>query len=84
MRSKNLKIAGDRLNNDIISYLRDEFKILIGERTAEMIKIEIGSVVPGVYMEIEIHGRDLLTGLPRAVTVTDADIREALMPSIKD
>ena len=83
VRSKNLKIAGDRLNNDIISYLRDEFKILIGERTAEMIKIEIGSVVPGVYMEIEIHGRDLLTGLPRAVTVTDADIREALMPSIK-
>ena len=63
--------------------MRDEFKILIGERTAEMVKIAIGSVIPGEYMETEIHGRDLLTGLPRAVTVTDADIREALTLSIR-
>ena len=83
VKSKNLKIAGDRLNNDIITYMRDEFKILIGERTAEMVKIAIGSVIPGNYMETEVHGRDLLTGLPRAVTVTDADIREALTFSIK-
>lgn len=83
VKSKNLKIAGDRLNQDIISYMRDEFKILVGERTAEMIKIAIGSVIPGEYMETEIHGRDMLTGLPRAVTVTDSDIREALMPSIR-
>jgi rod shape-determining protein MreB len=83
VKSKNLKIAGDRLNNDIISYMRDEFKILVGERTAETVKISIGSVMPGVYMETEVHGRDLLTGLPRAVTVTDSDIREAIAPSIK-
>jgi rod shape-determining protein MreB len=83
VKSKNLKIAGDRLDNDIITYMRDEFKILIGERTAEMIKINIGSVIPGVYMETEVHGRDLLTGLPRAVTVTDSDIREAFSLSIK-
>ena len=83
VKSKNLKIAGDRLNNDIITYMRDEFKILIGERTAEMVKIAIGSVISGNYMETEVHGRDLLTGLPRAVTVTDADIREALLFSIK-
>lgn len=83
VKSKNLKIAGDRLNNDIITYMRDEFKILIGERTAEMVKIAIGSVIPGEYMETEIHGRDLLTGLPREVVVTDSDIREALSLSIK-
>ena len=83
VKSKNLKIARDRFNNDIITYMRDEFKILIGERTAEMVKIAIGSVIPGNYMETEVHGRDLLTGLPRAVTVTDADIREALTFSIK-
>jgi rod shape-determining protein MreB len=83
VKSKNLKIAGDRLNNDIISYMRDEFKILIGERTAEMVKIAIGSVIPGEYMEIEVHGRDLLTGLPREVVVTDSDIREAISLSIK-
>ncbi|MFA6256691.1 MAG: rod shape-determining protein [Candidatus Paceibacterota bacterium] len=82
VKSKNLKIAGDRLNNDIISYMRDEFKILIGERTAEMVKIEIGSALPGEYMETEVHGRDLLTGLPREVVVTDSDIREALSLSV--
>ena len=83
VKSKNMKIAGDRLNNDIISYMRDEFKILIGERTAEMVKIEIGSALPGEYMETEVHGRDLLTGLPREVVVTDADVREALSLSIR-
>lgn len=83
VKSKNLKIAGDRFNNDIISYMRDEFKILIGERTAEMVKIEIGSATPGEYMEAEVHGRDLLTGLPREVVVTDADIREALAISVR-
>lgn len=84
VKSKNLKIAGDRLNNDIISYMRDEFKILIGERTAEMVKIAIGSVMPGEYLETEVHGRDLLTGLPREVVVTDSDIREAMTLSIRD
>ena len=83
VKSKNLKIAGDRLNTDIITYMRDEFKILIGERTAEMVKIAIGSVSPGGNMESQVHGRDLLTGLPRAVVVTDADIREACSSSIK-
>lgn len=84
VKSKSLKIAGDRLSNDIISYMRDEFKILIGERTAETIKISIGSVLPSGYAEIEVHGRDLLTGLPRQVVVTDSDIREAIALSIKE
>ncbi len=84
VKSRNLKIAGDRLNNDIISYMRDEFKILVGERTAEMVKIAIGSVIPGEYMETEVHGRDLLTGLPREVVVTDSDIREAMALSIRE
>ncbi|HNW71590.1 MAG TPA: rod shape-determining protein [Candidatus Paceibacterota bacterium] len=84
VKSKNLKIAGDRLNNDIATYMRDEFKILVGERTAEAVKIAIGSVIPGEYTEIEVRGRDLLTGLPREVVVTDSDIREALSGSIKE
>ncbi|MFA6325080.1 MAG: rod shape-determining protein [Candidatus Paceibacterota bacterium] len=84
VRSKNLKVAGDRLNNDIITYMRDEFKILVGERTAEMIKISIGSAIPGEYMETEVRGRDLLTGLPREVIVTDSDIREALAVSVRE
>lgn len=82
VRSKNLKIAGDRLNQDIANYMKDEFKLLIGDKTAENIKIAIGSVISGEYMESEVRGRDLVTGLPREVIVTDADIREAIMPSI--
>jgi len=80
--SKNLKIAGDLLNTNITNYMKDEFKLLIGERTAENIKIAIGSVLEGSPMEAEVRGRDLVTGLPRQVIVTDSDIREAIMPSI--
>jgi rod shape-determining protein MreB len=80
--SKNLKIAGDLLNTNIANYMKDEFKLLIGERTAENIKIAIGTVLEGTPMEAEVRGRDLVTGLPRQVIVTDSDIREAIMPSI--
>lgn len=84
VKSKNIKIAGDRLNQDIITYMRDEFKILIGETTAEQVKISIGSVLPSEYMETRVRGRDLLTGLPREVIVTDSDVREAFLISIKE
>lgn len=82
VRSKNLKIAGDKLNNDIMSYIRNEFKILIGEKTAEYIKIAAGAVIPGESLETTIRGRDLITGLPREVVITDSDIREAMASSI--
>ncbi|MCC7469877.1 MAG: rod shape-determining protein [Bacteroidetes bacterium] len=85
VQSKNLKIAGDKLNADICSYFRDQFKLLIGEKTAENIKIAIGSAIPmptDEIVEIEVRGRDLITGLPRAVIVNDGDIREAMAPSI--
>lgn len=83
VQSKNIRVAGDKLNNDIISYIRDEFKILIGEKTAEEIKIAIGSVVEGdEVLEATVCGRDLVTGLPREVVITDADIREAISGSI--
>jgi len=83
VRSKNLPIAGDKLNNDIISYIRGEFKILIGEKTAEDIKISVGTVVEDEPLEASIKGRDLITGLPREVIITDSDIREAMAPSIE-
>jgi rod shape-determining protein MreB len=82
VKAKSLKIAGDKLNTDIISYLRDEFKLLIGEKTAESIKMAIGSVIPSTPMEAEVRGRDLVTGLPREVVVTDSDIREAIGASV--
>lgn len=83
VRSKNLKIAGDKLNNDIMSYIRNEFKILIGETTAEQVKLAVGAVVQGEPLETTIRGRDLITGLPREVIITDSDIREAMSQSIE-
>lgn len=83
VQSKNLTIAGDKLNADIMSHFKDQFKLLIGEKTAENIKIAIGSAIPfGDTVEIEVRGRDLVTGLPREVVVNDDDIREAMAPSI--
>jgi rod shape-determining protein MreB len=83
VRSKNLKIAGDKMNEDIMAYIRSEFKILIGERTAENIKIAICNMNPnGQSMEAPIRGRDLVTGLPREVIITDSDIREAISQTI--
>ena len=83
IQSKSLNMAGDKLNSDIISYFRDEFKILVGEKTAEEVKIKVGSALPlEEPIETAVRGRDLVTGLPREVIVTDADIREALLPSV--
>lgn len=84
VRAKTLKVAGEKLNSDIISYIRSEFKILIGEKTAESIKMSIGSVIPSSHpQETSIKGRDLVTGLPREVIITDSDIREAISQSIE-
>ena len=83
VHSRNIKIAGDKLNSDIISHLRNEFKMLIGEKTAEDIKISIGSVLESdTPLEMPVRGRDLITGLPREAVITDADIREAIGLSI--
>lgn len=81
--SKNIRIAGDKLNKDIAAYIRSEFKILIGEKSAELLKIKAGSLLEGEEpIEATVRGRDLVTGLPREVVITDADIREAISSSI--
>jgi rod shape-determining protein MreB len=82
--TKNVRVAGDKLNNDISSYIRSEFKIVIGEKTAENIKISITSLLPGeASLETQARGRDLITGLPREVVVTDSDVRDAISRSIE-
>ena len=83
MVSKTLKIAGDKLNQDIVRHARDEYKLLIGEMAAEQVKITIGSAHPtGEELEDVISGRDLISGLPKEVTVTEEEIRKALAPSV--
>ncbi len=76
---KTLRLAGNELDNNIIEFVREEFNILIGEQIAEKAKIKIGSATPlKESMEMEIRGRDLINGLPRAVVINDSQVREAM------
>ena len=80
---KSLRLAGNEFDNNIIEYIREEFNILIGEQIAEDIKIKIGSAIPlDEAKEMEVRGRDLITGLPKAIMVTDKQIREAISRTI--
>jgi len=82
--SKTLKVAGDKLNEDIIQFAQEEYKLLIGERTAEIIKIGIGSAHPlKEKKQMPMRGRNLVTGLPEEILVSDEDIRRAMEKSIK-
>lgn len=82
--SRSLRTAGDEMNEDIIRYCRDTFNILIGERTAERVKISIGSAYKQEKRStMKIRGRDLITGLPKEVTINDEHAREALSRSIR-
>lgn len=77
--SRSLRVAGDKLNQDIVTYLRKKRGLLIGEHTAEKIKIEIGTVLKGHRdKEMEVRGRDVVKGMPESITVTSAEIEEAL------
>lgn len=82
--SKSIAIAGDELNRNITQYARDVFNLLLGERVAEEVKLAVGSADELTEpLETSMRGRDLLTGLPRQITVNDAQIREALGRSVK-
>lgn len=81
--SRNLRVAGDHLNADIVAYIRNQFKVLIGERTAEEIKVALASMSEeGGTQEVVVRGRDVVTGLPREVVITAEDIREAIAHAI--
>jgi len=84
VNTKSLKIAGDKLNDDIIRFVRDEFRLIIGEPTAEELKITIGSaILLEDKAELAIRGRDLTTGLPKEVLVKDFQVRSAIVRSLK-
>ncbi|HEX7068757.1 MAG TPA: rod shape-determining protein [Candidatus Limnocylindria bacterium] len=83
--SRSVRIGGDEMDTDIVSFARREYNLLMGERTAEEIKIAVGSAYPDDKADertVTFRGRDLLTGLPRSVEVGGDQIREALEPSI--
>lgn len=81
--AQSLRIAGDRMDEDIINFARDEYNLLLGERTAEEIKIEIGSCLElEERLEARMRGRDLVSGLPKEIVVSDKEIRKALENSV--
>lgn len=80
---KSIRIAGDELTSDIVQHFKRRHSMLIGERTAENIKCELGSVVPmEEELDIEVRGRDLLSGIPKMIEVSSVEIREALSDSV--
>ncbi|AXY06882.1 rod shape-determining protein [Bacillus thuringiensis LM1212] len=77
--SSSIKMAGDKFDMEILNYIKRKYKLLIGERTSEDIKIKVGTVFPGARSEeLEIRGRDMVTGLPRTIMVCSEEITEAL------
>ncbi|MFH1111676.1 MAG: rod shape-determining protein [Patescibacteria group bacterium] len=82
--SQSLRIAGDEFTESIIQYARDHFNLLIGEKTAEEVKIKLGTAIPqSKPLTMSMRGRDLVSGLPREAIITDAEVREALIKIIK-
>jgi rod shape-determining protein MreB len=82
--SKTIKVAGDRFNEEIIRFIREEFKLMVGEQTAEMAKIAVGSAIPlDEKMEVAVRGRDVASGLPKEVMVKNLHIRAALNKSLR-
>jgi rod shape-determining protein MreB and related proteins len=81
--SKSVRVAGNEMDEAIIQYIKKKYNLLVGERSAEQIKLDIGSAYPlDEPMTLEIKGRDLIEGIPKTLTVTDAEIRDALAEPI--
>lgn len=83
VNSASIKVAGNVFDSDIAKYIKDKYKLLIGDRTAEEIKLNIGTVFPKEKKEkMDVRGRDLVTGLPHTITITSDEVEEALRESV--
>jgi len=82
--TRSVRVGGDKMDEAIIQHIKRKYNLLIGERTAELIKITIGSAYPGNEIQtMEIKGRDLVAGVPKIIEITDEEIREALMEPVR-
>ena len=80
--SSSIKVAGNTFDSDIMKYIKDKYKLLIGDRTAEEIKLNIGTVYPDSRKEkMDVRGRDMVTGLPHTITISSKEVEEALRES---
>lgn len=81
--SKSVRVAGDKMDSAILQYIKRKFNLLIGEHSAEKIKIELGDVIPEEpYPEMEIKGRDLVSGVPKTITINSSEVRSAITEQI--
>ncbi|WP_240376360.1 rod shape-determining protein [Bacillus piscicola] len=81
--ASSIKMAGDQFDLDILNYIKKKYKLLIGERTAEAVKVEVATVAPNdEKREMEIRGRDMVSGLPQTITITSTEIYDALTESV--
>src|SRR5512138_2812099 len=81
--SKSVRVGGDKMDEAIVQYIKRKYNLLVGERTAELIKITIGSAYPSNELQtMEIKGRDLVAGVPKTVEITDEEIRDSLLEPI--
>ena len=84
VHSRSIRIAGDEMDMSIIEYLRKTYNLMVGERTAEEIKIRIGSAYPlEEELTMDVRGRDLIAGLPKTITITSVEVREALQEPVR-
>lgn len=83
VHSRSIKIAGDALSNDVINYLKLNYKLIVGEKTAEEIKIVVGNVLGEGKLSMNVRGRDMTSGLPKEITISDQDIANAIEISIQ-
>jgi len=78
--SRSIRVGGDKMDEAISNYVKRRYNVLIGERTAEQIKIAVGSAVPtGENLSVEVRGRDLVQGVPKSIVVTEEEVRDALI-----
>ena len=81
--SQSVRVGGDKMDEAIVQYIKRKYNLLVGERTAELIKLTIGSAYPGNEIQtMEIKGRDLVAGVPKTVEVSDEEIRDSLLEPI--
>ncbi len=82
--SKSIRIAGDKMDEAIVRYIRSKYNVIIGERAAEQVKVEIGTALEGSDKKTSVRGRNLLTGLPTVIDITAEEIREALSEPVEE
>jgi rod shape-determining protein MreB len=83
--AKSVRVGGDKLDEALVQHLKRKYNLLVGERTAEQIKIEVGSAYPGEddqATSIEVKGRDLVTGIPKTLNIDASEVREALQEPV--